>query len=97
MSSSWPRASRCSGSADVAIRLTKVDTKKNRFTLQLVADNRSVEKKDKSVNEPLQFYVARARVPYEIVVNTVSKDQVSRLSGDTEGAGGAVNWVMSNE
>jgi chromosome segregation ATPase len=63
--------------ADVAIRLTKVDTKKNRFTLQLVADNRSVEKKDKSVNEPLQFYVARARVPYEIVVNTVSKDQVS--------------------
>jgi chromosome segregation ATPase len=62
---------------DVTIRLTKVDTKKNRFTIQLVADNRAVEKKDKSINEPLQFYVARARVPYEIVVNTIGKDQIA--------------------
>ncbi len=62
---------------DVAIRLTKVDTKKNRFTLQLVADDKTVEKKDKNVNEPLQFYVARARVPYEIVVNTIGKDQIA--------------------
>ena len=63
--------------ADVAIRLTKVDTKKNRFTLQLLADDKTVEKKDKNVNEPLQFYVARARAPYEIVVNTVGKDQIA--------------------
>jgi chromosome segregation ATPase len=63
--------------ADVTIRLTKVDTKKNRFTIQLVADDKTVEKKDKSINEPLQFYVARARVPYEIVVNTVGKDQIA--------------------
>jgi chromosome segregation ATPase len=62
---------------DVTIRLTKVDPKKNRFTIQLVADNREVEKKDKSINEPLQFYVARARVPYEIVVNTIGKDQIA--------------------
>ena len=63
--------------ADVAIRLTKVDTKKNRFTVQLLADDKTVEKKDKNVNEPLQFYVARARVPYEIVVNTIGKDQIA--------------------
>lgn len=63
--------------ADVAIRLTKVDMKKNRFTVQLVAGDKTVEKKDKSINEPLQFYVARARVPYEIVVNTIGKDQVA--------------------
>ncbi len=62
---------------DVNIRLMKVDPKKNRFTIRLVADNREVEKKDKTINEPLQFYVARARVPYEIVVNTIGKNQVA--------------------
>jgi acetolactate synthase small subunit len=62
---------------DVAIRLTKVDVKKNRFTIELVADDKKVEKKDKSINEPLQFYVAKARTPYEIVVNEVGKDRIA--------------------
>jgi hypothetical protein len=35
-----------------------------------------VEKKDRAVNEPVQFYVARARLPYEVVVNEIKKDQV---------------------
>lgn len=61
---------------DVAIRLTKADAKRNRFTIELVADDKKVEKKDKNVNEPLQFYVAKARQPYELVVNEVKKDQI---------------------
>jgi chromosome segregation ATPase len=62
---------------DVAIRLTKTDEKKNKFTVIVIADDKTVEKKDKNVNEPIQFYVAKARIPYEIVVNTVSKDQIA--------------------
>jgi len=43
-----------------------------------MADDKSIEKKDKTVNEPVQFYVAKApHQPYEIVVNHVSKDQIS--------------------
>jgi hypothetical protein len=61
---------------DIAIRLTKTDEKKNKFTILVVADDKTVEKKDKNVNEPVQFYVARARIPYEIVVNTVGKDEI---------------------
>lgn len=61
---------------DIAIRLTKTDEKKNKFTIVVIADDKTVEKKDKNVNEPVQFYVARARLPYEIVVNTVSKNQI---------------------
>lgn len=61
---------------DVTIMLKKADQKRNRFTIQLVADDKTVEKKDKNVNEPLQFYVARARQPYELVVNEVKKDQI---------------------
>jgi hypothetical protein len=61
---------------DIAIRLTKTDEKKNKFTIIVIADDKTVEKKDKNVNEPVQFYVAKARLPYEIVVNTVGKDQI---------------------
>ena len=62
---------------DIMITLKKADRKRNRFTLEVIADDKKVEKKDKNLNEPLQFYVARARQPYEIVVNEVSKDRVS--------------------
>ena len=61
---------------NVSMRLTNADTKKNRYTIQLIADDKQVEKKDKNVNEPLQFYVAGARTPYEIVVNQISKDLI---------------------
>jgi len=61
---------------DVTMRVTKVDTKKNKYTIELIADDKKVEKKDKNVNEPLQFYVAKARTPYEIVVNEIRKDQI---------------------
>jgi acetolactate synthase small subunit len=61
---------------DITMRVTKVDTKKNRYTIELIADDKKVEKKDKNPNEPLQFYVSRARTPYEIVVNELRKDQI---------------------
>ncbi len=61
---------------DVSMRVSKVDVKKNKFTVELIADDKKVEKKDKNVNEPLQFYVARVRQPYELVVNEVRKDQI---------------------
>lgn len=60
---------------DISLRLDKSDLKKNRFTVMVLADDKTVEKKDKTVNEPLQFYVARSL--YEVVVNSVGKDQIS--------------------
>jgi hypothetical protein len=62
---------------DIALMLKKADPKRNRYTVELVADDKKVEKKDKNVNEPLQFYVSKARQPYEIVVNEVKKDQIA--------------------
>jgi hypothetical protein len=57
---------------NISMKLNKGDFKKNRFTLTVLADDKTWEKKDRNTNEPLQFYVARSL--YEIVVNTVSKD-----------------------
>jgi hypothetical protein len=61
---------------DIQMALKKTDMKRNRFTLDVLADDKKVEKKDRTVNEPVQFYLASARTPYEVVVNSVTKDSV---------------------
>lgn len=62
---------------DIALMLKKTDAKKNKFTIEVRADDKSTEKKDRNINEPVQFYVAKAAQPYEIVVNDVKKDQIT--------------------
>jgi chromosome segregation ATPase len=60
---------------DISMQLEKSDAKKNRFNVILLADDKRVEKKDRTVNEPLQFYVSKSL--YQIVVLSVGKDQIS--------------------
>jgi len=62
--------------AGIQLALTKADPKRNRFTLNVVADDKRVEKRDRTVNEPVQLYVSGYRQPVEIVVNQVNKDEV---------------------
>lgn len=61
---------------DIAIALKKTDTKHNKFTLEVVAGDKRTEKKEKTINEPLQFYVNKTHLPFEIVVNEVQKDYI---------------------
>ncbi len=62
---------------DIMVQLKKADQKRNRYTIEVTADDKKTEKKDKTVNEPVQFLVAGARQPYEIVVNAVGKDTIT--------------------
>jgi len=62
----------------ISMELKKADPKKNVFTLEITSDDKLVTKKDKGIDEPLQFYSGKAPALFEIVVNTInSKDQVS--------------------
>jgi chromosome segregation ATPase len=61
---------------DIQVMLRKADAKRNRYTVDVRADDKLVEKRDKSINEPVQFYTARAHQPYELVVNEVGRDKV---------------------
>ena len=61
---------------DVTLLLKKADPKHNKYTLEVMADDKRTEKKDKNLLEPVQFYVAKARQPYELVVNDIKKDQI---------------------
>src|ERR1700680_3643834 len=61
----------------IQVTLTKTDPKKFRYTLLVVADDKAIEKKDKTADEPVQFIVKGATRPYEIVVFDVTKDKVN--------------------
>jgi multidrug efflux pump subunit AcrA (membrane-fusion protein) len=62
----------------VSLELRKADPKKSRFTLNVYADDKTYEKKDRNVNEPLQFYSGKEPALFEIVVNTISsKNEIS--------------------
>jgi hypothetical protein len=60
----------------VSLALKKADPKHSRYTLIVEADDKKIEKKDKGLNEPLQFYTGRNNLLYEVVVNNISKNQV---------------------
>jgi hypothetical protein len=60
----------------IQLALAKADPKRNRFTLDVLSDDKKAQKKDRTINEPVQLYVAGGHQPYEIVVNQVKKDEV---------------------
>jgi multidrug efflux pump subunit AcrA (membrane-fusion protein) len=75
----------------VQVTLTKVDQKKNKYTMTVFVDDRSIEKKDKTAGEPVQFYLkgASRMAPYEIVVFDVGRNEIDGyLSTPKEGGPG---------
>jgi septal ring factor EnvC (AmiA/AmiB activator) len=56
----------------VSLELKKADSKKSKFTLVVYSDDKEYEKKDRNLNEPLQFYSGKDPQLFEIVVNSVS-------------------------
>jgi hypothetical protein len=75
----------------VAIALNKTDARKSKYTITVLADDKSIEKKDRTAGEPVQFYVkGTARMsPYEIVVFDVNKNTITGYLSTPKPAGGA--------
>jgi methionine salvage enolase-phosphatase E1 len=59
------------------LELSKTNPKKNQFTVNLYADDKRIERKDKAINEPVYFYVQGASSALELVVNKLGKDSIS--------------------
>jgi hypothetical protein len=72
--------------AGVGLTLKKTNVKHNRFDLNLLADDLQVEKKGRTVNEPVFFYLASSKRPYELVVNKVESDRVTGYVSTPKGA-----------
>ena len=75
----------------VQMSLNRTDPKKSKYTITVIADDRTIEKKDKTSGEPVQFYVkGSARMaPYEIVVFDVGKNQITGYLATPKDSGGA--------
>ena len=61
----------------VSLQLKKIDSKRGKYTLNVTSDDRTIEKKDRNVNEPIQFYSGRDHMLYELVVWTLDKSKAT--------------------
>jgi septal ring factor EnvC (AmiA/AmiB activator) len=61
----------------VNLQLKKTDPKHGKFTLNVNADDKTIEKKDRNISEPIQFYTGRDRMLYELVVWSVDKNKAT--------------------
>lgn len=60
---------------DIRLVLTNTDAKKGKYNLKILVDDSHLEKKDRLINEPIQFLVGQNRVRYEVVINWVQKNK----------------------
>jgi len=81
----------------VQMSLNKTDPKKSKYTVTVVADDKTIEKKDKTSGEPVQFYVKGSSrlAPYEIVVFDVGKNQINGYLATPKDAGTAAPVAAS--
>lgn len=61
----------------VKLTLKKVDVKRSKYTIFVNADDKNIEKRDKNLDEPVQFYSGKSPALFELVVNNISKNQVT--------------------
>ena len=61
----------------VSLQLKKADAKKGKFTLNVTSDDKTIEKKDRNVSEPIQFYSGRDHMLFELVIWTVDKTKAT--------------------
>jgi len=72
--------------ATVSLQLKKTDAKKGKFTLDVTADDKTIEKRDRNISEPIQFYSGRDRLLFELVVWTVDKNKATGYLSTPKGA-----------
>jgi multidrug efflux pump subunit AcrA (membrane-fusion protein) len=70
----------------VSLQLKKADTKRGKFTLNVTSDDKTIEKKDRNVAEPIQFYSGREHLLFELVIWTVEKDKATGYLSTPKGA-----------
>jgi multidrug efflux pump subunit AcrA (membrane-fusion protein) len=61
----------------VSLQLKKADVKKGKYTMNVTADDKTIEKKDRTVAEPIQFYSGRDHLLFELVVWSVDKNKAT--------------------
>jgi multidrug efflux pump subunit AcrA (membrane-fusion protein) len=61
----------------ISLQLKKTDDKHGKFTVAVTSDDKTVDKKDRNISEPIQFYSGRDHLLFELVVWTVDKKKAT--------------------
>jgi hypothetical protein len=72
--------------ANLGLVLKKTNVKRHRFNIVVQVDDMDVEKKDRTVNEPVFFYVRGTKKPYELVINKIESKTVTGYVSTPKGA-----------
>ena len=75
----------------IKLALKKVDVKRSKYTMFVNADDKNIEKKDKNLDEPVQFYSGKSPALYEVVVNNISTHQVQGYLSTPKNAPGPIS------
>lgn len=81
---------------NIQVELRDTNTKKNQYTINVLADDKSFEKKNRSVNEPIFFYTGGSRAALELVVNKVTKTTAAGYLSMPKAAGTATTSSNSS-
>jgi small-conductance mechanosensitive channel len=71
----------------VQVELKNANPKKSQFTINVLADDKTFEKKNRSVNEPIFFYTGGSHAALELVINKVTKSTASGYLSVPKSAG----------
>jgi len=63
--------------ANLTVELKGVNEKRGQYSVAMTAEDRRLEKKNRTMNEPIFFYLSGTKIPEELVINKVGKDTVS--------------------
>ena len=61
---------------DIRIGVTKTNRRRQRYNVRIVVDDNTLEKKRRTINEPVQFLVGPTKLRYELVVNEVRRNRI---------------------
>ncbi len=61
----------------IKLQLRKTDPKHGKFTINVTSDDKTIEKKDRNIAEPIQFYSGRDHLLFEMVIWTLDKKKAT--------------------
>jgi hypothetical protein len=61
----------------ISLELASTSVKGQHYSIRMMVDDKSVELKDRALNEVVQFYTSRSQYPLRLIVSQIGRDQIS--------------------
>jgi hypothetical protein len=61
----------------ISMKLASTSVKGQHYSIRMIVDDKSVELKDRALNEVVEFYTSRSKYPLRLIVSQIERGQVS--------------------